>query len=32
MYLTQSSAREAWERLSDYQRYRFPDLGIVFNQ
>jgi hypothetical protein len=25
------TARAAWERLSDWQRYRYPDLGIVFN-
>ncbi len=31
MYLTQSTARESWRRLSHHWRYRFPDLGIVFN-
>ncbi len=31
MYLTQSTAREAWRRLSHHQRYRFADLGTVFN-
>ena len=32
MYLTAASgAATSWERLSDYRRYRFPDLGIVFN-
>ena len=31
MYLTQSTAREAWRRLSHHSRYRFPDLGTVFN-
>jgi hypothetical protein len=23
--------REAWERLSDWRHYRYPDLGVVFN-
>ncbi|MET0324412.1 MAG: S8/S53 family peptidase, partial [Ilumatobacteraceae bacterium] len=31
MYLTTSTARDSWKRLSNHQRYRFPDLGIVFN-
>ena len=31
MYLTTSTPRDAWKRLSNYQRYRFPDLGTVFN-
>lgn len=31
MYLTTSTPRDSWKRLSNYQRYRFPDLGIVFN-
>lgn len=31
MYLTGADARTAWRRLSDYRRYRFPDLGTVFN-
>ena len=31
MYLSGSDARTSWKRLSDYRRYRFPDLGIVFN-
>lgn len=31
MYLTKSTAHAAWKRLSSYQRYRFPDLGVVFN-
>lgn len=31
MYLTGASAATAWNRLSDYQRYRYPDLGTVFN-
>lgn len=31
MYLTQSTAREVWRRLSHHQRYRFADLGTVFN-
>jgi subtilisin family serine protease len=31
MYLTGVDARTAWKRLSDYRRYRFPDLGTVFN-
>jgi hypothetical protein len=30
-YLRNSSARDAWTRLSSYQNYRYPDLGIVFN-
>jgi subtilisin family serine protease len=25
------TARQAWARLSDWQRYRYPDLGTVFN-
>ena len=31
MYLTGRSAAGVWTRLSDYRRYRFPDLGTVFN-
>lgn len=31
MYLTGHDARTVWRRLSDYRRYRFPDLGTVFN-
>ncbi len=31
MYLTGATAKDAWTRLSDYQRYRYPDLGTVFN-
>jgi subtilisin family serine protease len=31
MYLTESTAREAWRRMSHHSRYRFPDLGTVFN-
>lgn len=31
MYLSGSDARTSWKRLSDHRRYRFPDLGIVFN-
>jgi hypothetical protein len=31
MYLSGSDARTSWRRLSDHRRYRFPDLGIVFN-
>jgi subtilisin family serine protease len=31
MYLTETPARDVWDRLSSYQRYRFPDLGTVFN-
>jgi len=31
MYLTGVGPRAAWKRLSDYRRYRFPDLGTVFN-
>jgi subtilisin family serine protease len=31
MYLTGSTAGEAWRRLSSWRRLRAPDLGIVFN-
>jgi hypothetical protein len=31
VYLNATSAREAWASLSAYQRYRYPDLGTVFN-
>jgi subtilisin family serine protease len=31
MHLTDCTARQAWTRLSNYQRYRYPDLGTVFN-
>jgi subtilisin family serine protease len=31
MYLTGDSPATVWKRLSDYRRYRFPDLGTVFN-
>ena len=31
MYLTGDGPRTVWTRLSDYRRYRFPDLGTVFN-
>jgi len=31
MYLTKQDARTVWRRVSDYRRYRFPDLGTVFN-
>ena len=31
MYLTGDGPRAVWTRLSDYRRYRFPDLGTVFN-
>lgn len=31
MYLTGATAREAWKRLSNHQRYRVPDVGVVFN-
>ena len=31
MYLSGSDAVTSWKRLADYRRYRFPDLGIVFN-
>jgi subtilisin family serine protease len=31
MYVTGSDPRTCWKRLSDYRRYRFPDLGTVFN-
>ena len=25
------TARDAWDRLTSYRHYRYPDLGIVFN-
>ena len=25
------TAAEAWRRLSNWQKFRYPDLGIVFN-
>lgn len=31
MYLNQTDAATAWKRLSDFRRYRYPDLGTVFN-
>ena len=31
MYLTGDGPRTVWTRMSDYRRYRFPDLGTVFN-
>ena len=31
MYLNGGTAQQAWKRLSDYHRYRYPDLGIVVN-
>jgi len=31
MYLTQATAGDAWRRLSHHSRYRFADLGTVFN-
>ena len=31
MYLSGSDATTSWKRLSDHRRYRYPDLGIVFN-
>jgi subtilisin family serine protease len=31
MYLSDCAAVEAWQRLTDYRRFRYPDLGIVFN-
>ncbi len=31
MYLTGDGPREVWKRLSDFRRFRFPDLGTVFN-
>jgi subtilisin family serine protease len=31
MYLHGGTPHEAWRRLSDHKRYRFPDLGTVFN-
>ena len=31
MYLNGGTAQLAWNRLSDYHRYRYPDLGIVVN-
>gem|GEM_PF-6763599 len=31
--MTQSGATgaEAWKRLSHWEKYRYPDLGVVFN-
>ena len=31
MYLKGISAKQAWARLKNYQRFHFPDLGQVFN-
>jgi subtilisin family serine protease len=31
MYLTGDSPRAVWKRMSDFRRFRFPDLGTVFN-
>ena len=31
MYLTKISAKDAWARLRNYQRFHYPDLGQVFN-
>jgi hypothetical protein len=31
MYVTQCAARDAYLRLADYRRFRYPDLGVVFN-
>ena len=31
MYLTGDRPKVIWKRLSDHRRYRFPDLGTVFN-
>jgi hypothetical protein len=31
MYVSQVSAKEAWQRLSSTDRLRMPDLGVVFN-
>ena len=31
MYLHGGTAPEAWQRLSHYQHFRYPDLGVVFN-
>jgi len=31
MYLSGGTARDAWKRLSSFQRFRYPDLGVVVN-
>jgi subtilisin family serine protease len=31
MYVQGDRAVDAWRRLSSWQKYRYPDLGIVFN-
>jgi subtilisin family serine protease len=31
LYLNHIDAPEAWRRLSHWEKYRYPDLGIVFN-
>ena len=31
MYLNGGTAQEAWRRLASYQKFRYPDLGQVFN-
>ena len=31
MVLNGGTAAEAWARLSEWQHFRYPDLGIVFN-
>jgi subtilisin family serine protease len=31
MYLHGGTAKDAWKRLSSWQRARHPDLGVVFN-
>ena len=30
-YLRGCTAKEAWARMASYQRFRYPDLGQVFN-
>ena len=31
MYLSGGTSHSAWHRLSDWKKFRYPDLGIVFN-
>jgi hypothetical protein len=31
VYLSGGTAASAWHRLSDWKKFRYPDLGIVFN-
>jgi hypothetical protein len=31
MYLNGGTAKQAWSRLKSYKKFRYPDLGQVFN-